>query len=704
MLFSQNDTNTISYGIFFGYGLNFHNADFKKLPDCPSCSPGYKDGSGSGLNFGIVVDYPLDEQFAISSKLLYKDLSAKLINTETTKIIVNGVPQDGEFEHSLDSKLNVFGIEPALKYKITRNLKVNLGILISFLVTKDYSQVEKITKPSDFGTFLDEFGNDTKSRERNKFSGTLQTANSIFIAPMVSVSYTFPLNKSGEFYFEPEVMYHLGLTNFVNSDIVNKWTANSLTGGLSIKYSPQPAEELKYEYKKIEKIDSIRIESEAITKRNVKIGIESIINKTEQFGNIVLNTKEMTRIDTIFFPKIHTLDADVSAFGVNKNGIESKDPVISIEEFQYSRFDPLLNYVFFDDNSAEISSKYKILNKNQKEKFEIDSLYQVSTLDIYHNILNIIGQRLNKFPKSKITLIGCNSDFGNEKNNKNLSLNRAENIKKYFVDIWDIDSDRIIVKSQNLPDKASTPTNEPDKMEENRRVELFSDDVRVTDPVFIENIQRISNPPILRFKLKSNSSAGLESWDFSAYQNENSVLGAFNSNGNGLHSDYIDWNLEKDQLNIPRVKSSLKYVFSVNSKNNARFSTKLKEIPIEVLTIEDKRLKRSEDYKIEKFSLILFDFDKFDIVGNNSKIIERIKKSIEPGSIVEIKGYTDRTGDDNYNKLLSEKRATSAKNSLGKIEFKSEGIGEQELLYDNDIPEGRFYCRTVEIIVKTKIK
>jgi hypothetical protein len=62
-LFSQEDAPRNRYGIFGGYGLNSHIADFKRLPDCPSCSPGYKDGSGSGLSFGAVVDIPLFFKF-----------------------------------------------------------------------------------------------------------------------------------------------------------------------------------------------------------------------------------------------------------------------------------------------------------------------------------------------------------------------------------------------------------------------------------------------------------------------------------------------------------------------------------------------------------------------------------------------------------------------------------------------------------------
>ena len=63
-----------------------------------------------------------------------------------------------------------------------------------------------------------------------------------------------------------------------------------------------------------------------------------------------------------------------------------------------------------------------------------------------------------------------------------------------------------------------------------------------------------------------------------------------------------------------------------------------------------------------------------------------------------------RTGDANYNKKLSLDRADATKKALGINNAITNGIGNEELLYNNDLPEGRFYCRTVNIIVKTLIK
>jgi len=57
-----------------------------------------------------------------------------------------------------------------------------------------------------------------------------------------------------------------------------------------------------------------------------------------------------------------------------------------------------------------------------------------------------------------------------------------------------------------------------------------------------------------------------------------------------------------------------------------------------------------------------------------------------------------------HNQELSFKRAESAKNAINHPNCKSFGFGESKSLYDNNLPEGRFYCRTVEINVETAIE
>jgi outer membrane protein OmpA-like peptidoglycan-associated protein len=145
------------------------------------------------------------------------------------------------------------------------------------------------------------------------------------------------------------------------------------------------------------------------------------------------------------------------------------------------------------------------------------------------------------------------------------------------------------------------------------------------------------------------------------------------------------------------------YHLKITDNTDMTVNSAPKQFEIELISLKDKRTLMIDDYVIEKFSLVLFDFDKSDILGNNTKIIQLIKTRVGPSSIVEIMGYTDRTGDDDYNQRLSESRAKNTEKHLNLPNTIAKGVGEQILLYNNEIPEGRFYCRTVEIIVKTKV-
>ncbi len=701
LLFSQEQENKSSYGVYVGYGLNSHDADFKRLPDCPNCSPGFKKGDGSGLNFGLVFDYQIDNNFFLSSKLLYKNLSGKLISTEKTTIIVEGTPSECEFEHSLEATLGVIGFEPSVKVNLLDKLMLNIGFNVSYILTKDYSQVEKITKPTDFGTFLNPDGSDSFSRERNKFSGTLQEANALYLAPTASLSYQLPIDKKGELFLEPEVSYHLGISNIVNDNLVNKWTVSSLTFGISLKYSP--SESIPKKERNIDefKIDTIKIEKDIIvsnySKGEESVQVDLVENETE-----IINKKIVTRTDTIFTQKVYKIDGTLTALGVDEKGNEIPNPKFVVEEFVSNRLDPLLNYIFFDENSSQLPERYIKINKNETKNFNINNLFRDSTLQLYYNILNIIGKRMTENPGANITLIGCNSDWEKEKGNINISNERNFTIKNYLTNIWNISEGRIKIQSRNLPEKASTPKTEPDKIAENRRVEIYSDNPKILEPIFIEKIDRSANPPVVRFKLDAQSDLPLSKWELKSYQ-ESAPNNKFIKQGKSIVNQ-IDWELSSDQKIIPHFEEILKSELFIEDEKKNQKNIKGNDLKIEITTIQEKRRELQGDYEIERFSLILFDFDKATVEGNNKQIIDFIKSRIKENSEIEILGFADRTGNQEYNQKLAERRAIATQKAIGRIDAKAIGIGSSQLLYNNDIPEGRFYCRTVNIIVKAKVK
>ncbi|MGE3802475.1 MAG: OmpA family protein [Candidatus Kapaibacterium sp.] len=115
---------------------------------------------------------------------------------------------------------------------------------------------------------------------------------------------------------------------------------------------------------------------------------------------------------------------------------------------------------------------------------------------------------------------------------------------------------------------------------------------------------------------------------------------------------------------------------------------------------------------IDRYTLILFNFDSPDAGALNDSILRTyVYNSIDSGAQIKITGYSDIIGLEDRNQQLSQDRAATiyegiqlnvADSTIASIE--TEGVGETQPLYPNDLPEGRFYNRTVQIVVETPFK
>jgi hypothetical protein len=54
------------YGVYGLIGINMHTADFGRIPECPSCNPGYESGFGIGPSFGLLYELPLFSKSLLS--------------------------------------------------------------------------------------------------------------------------------------------------------------------------------------------------------------------------------------------------------------------------------------------------------------------------------------------------------------------------------------------------------------------------------------------------------------------------------------------------------------------------------------------------------------------------------------------------------------------------------------------------------------
>jgi outer membrane protein OmpA-like peptidoglycan-associated protein len=112
------------------------------------------------------------------------------------------------------------------------------------------------------------------------------------------------------------------------------------------------------------------------------------------------------------------------------------------------------------------------------------------------------------------------------------------------------------------------------------------------------------------------------------------------------------------------------------------------------------------DSTIERFRLIFFDYDAPTISAFNRDMVDLVRSRIRTTSSLRITGLTDRIGPADRNRVLSLARAQSIDAAIRqrivpeRVSVRGAGA---ELIYNNNLPEGRLYNRTVLIEVATPI-
>lgn len=108
---------------------------------------------------------------------------------------------------------------------------------------------------------------------------------------------------------------------------------------------------------------------------------------------------------------------------------------------------------------------------------------------------------------------------------------------------------------------------------------------------------------------------------------------------------------------------------------------------------------------------ILFETGKSELLDGSQRSLKRVSEFLEEYSNrqIAVEGHTDSTGDASFNQQLSEKRATSVRDSLVRngvdsSRVKTKGLGEEYPVASNDTREGRQQNRRVDIIIENATK
>jgi outer membrane protein OmpA-like peptidoglycan-associated protein len=369
----------------------------------------------------------------------------------------------------------------------------------------------------------------------------------------------------------------------------------------------------------------------------------------------------------------------------------------------------LLPMVFFDLGNGTIPGRYiEYTSPEQTAGFSEDTLS--STMNSYYNYLNIIGLRLRKNPSTSITLTGCNSQDVDQEKSVDLSRQRAENVKKYLVEIWGISPDRIKVAARKLPENPTLPTT-PEGIEENRRVELESDAWEIVHPVLFNQVVKRPDAPTAGFKFENGLRPEVIAKRELIISYQGRPWATIPDLGPVSKTTFDGFNWRSAEGNkLPEGQDNMSVQLKVTDKNGREVLSNVDETGVRQFSVNQVVAEHLADKTRETYNLILFKYNSSDMGKWNHKILDSyVYERIQPNSDVTVNGYTDILGTDDYNAKLSTNRANAVEKDIsghikGKVKsLTAHGFGKTQPLYTNELPEGRYYNRTVQVLVETPI-
>ena len=398
----------------------------------------------------------------------------------------------------------------------------------------------------------------------------------------------------------------------------------------------------------------------------------------------------------------------VPEFILPPSGSVTLEPaVVTIEEVTTIDSSPLLNYVFFETGKTTLPERYPLF-KTPEEAQKYDEHRLKDTVSKYYHVLDIIAKRLLENPETGIKLVGCISNFGSEKGRLNISRGRLEEVRSYWTRIWAIDPGRIQVQERKLPAVPSTNRQEEGRLE-NQRVEIYSDSPALLDTIKSVYVEEISDAKEIRFKPQVQIGYDLKKWDLEI-KGDGAPLESIKGTDNIVRNYALD--LAKYGLKHISAYKTINAKITGTDETGQSFASKEANSVIKYVKREE-RVTQKQGFKVvEKYALILFDYNSVEIKERNKTVLERVIKRIQdlPKAQVTIVGHTDTIGKADYNKKLSERRAKAvydqvmANEILDRERIVYRGDGPDNPLYDNTTPEGRSFNRTVTIALEYEAK
>ena len=277
------------------------------------------------------------------------------------------------------------------------------------------------------------------------------------------------------------------------------------------------------------------------------------------------------------------------------SGREELNPTLNIEEFAATERRPLLATVFFEHNSFVLPARYKRIRPADRTSFRLENVAHLRMVEMYRNILNIIGKRLTDKPEAQLTLIGYTSGIAEEAHNRALAERRAGAVAEYLADVWKISPARLTVLAASTADTLlSTDTAGI------RRVEIRSADPDILRDIESNDVQRVVLPQTIVFGLDIAAGVGVKQWNIELTQLDGTEVRTLKMD-NSTRSDLTEyvWNITENPASMPNSSENIVARLEVTDVTNRVAESALALIPVEYLSLEKKRRSGQIDVAVE---------------------------------------------------------------------------------------------------------
>lgn len=674
----------VRYGLFGHYGMNQHTVNFKEIvPSC--CNAFFPNVNNAGIHLGALAEFPVVGNLGISFRLGFSPLTSRFMSEGKVLTIINSnTPYTIPVQFHLETRTGSIDAEPSITFRPIQDLSLYAGVRGALFIQSQFRQYEQLLSE----TVTYKGGSSIRADE----TGSIPSFNGF--VPFLSAGISYEIGLSPTVMIAPEVFYSYKLGSLLKDKV---WEINTLRFGLSIRLSPGMRTVTREQAQRSEPPPQ---PTRQVTQNPVQPTQPVQPDKGAPKIPTMDEKREDPKREDPLPPPPAARIVSITGFSASSTGIQQvTSPIVRVEEFSASSSRYILPSVYFDELSTDIAQRYKKLKPSEKNKFLLENLATQGLLDNYYQILNIIGKRLGLSPRSKITLTGF-ADAGKEKSDIQLAQRRTETIKKYLKDVWNIDEKRVGVKTGVPPIGSSGEPNSDNSPENQRRVEIHSDSPELMDDLRFDYIQRLAQPKLLKMKLDIDAPAGLKQWKLEAIEADSVRVRTLKTfRGTTSFPETLDWNVAASpQDTLPESSRDVALRLEAQDKTNRSVRSPFSFVPMEVITINAKRKSRKPDEKIESFTVPLF--------ADNSVVqrtLKKIQAKVSPESNVVITGYSDPRDSETETLANAKQRAQTVAKLLN-LTNSTTILAAPAPLYDNAVPEGKHYNRTVQVEIRTPVK